>query len=221
MDKNVPLNTKAYAQLGYQGLTGLAFVQLNEESDEGERLITESGQSRKNSLTALRTGQHNPRGTAPALEKPTVWQTELAVLLAEENQKNFSHILENAANVTNRLTGVVNQLEPALKPLPGLAADTSTLLRHTDQLVLNLNGISTRINEPGGPIQSLSQTAGDLTDTLHKFRDVTEGIARNSRDLDRVLLQLEEQPRSLLFGRTPPLPGPGEKGFVPPPENLK
>ena len=220
VDKNVPLNTKAYAQLGYQGLTGLAFVQLNEESDEGERLITSPDNLAKiplrpSALDSITQGGQRLLGKANSLAD------QLAVLLAEENQKNFSHLLENAANVTNRLTGVVNQLEPALRPLPGLAADTSTLLRHTDQLVLNLNGISTRINEPGGPIQSLSQTAGDLTDTLHKFRDVSEGIARNSRNLDRVLLQLEEQPRSLLFGRAPPLPGPGEKGFVPPPENLK
>jgi phospholipid/cholesterol/gamma-HCH transport system substrate-binding protein len=145
----------------------------------------------------------------------------LNVLLAEENQKNFSHMLENAASVTGRLKGVVSELEPGLKSLPGLAADASSLVRHTDQLVTNLNDMSTRINEQGGPIQSLSQTAGDLTDTLHKFRDVTEGIARNSRNVDRVLLQLEEQPRSLLFGRAPPPPGPGEEGFVPPPENLK
>jgi phospholipid/cholesterol/gamma-HCH transport system substrate-binding protein len=67
----------------------------------------------------------------------------------------------------------------------------------------------------------LSQTAGELTDTLHKFRDVTEGFARNSRSIDRVLLQLEEQPRSLLFGRVAPPPGPGEEGFVPPKENLE
>jgi phospholipid/cholesterol/gamma-HCH transport system substrate-binding protein len=29
-------------------------------------------------------------------------------------------------------------------------------------------------------------------------------------------LQLEEQPRSLLFGRVPIQPGPGENGFVTP-----
>jgi phospholipid/cholesterol/gamma-HCH transport system substrate-binding protein len=220
VDKNVPLNTKAYAQLGYQGLTGLAFVQLNEESDEGERLTTDPDNPAKiplrpSALDSITQGGQRLLGKANGLAD------QLAVLLAAENQKNFSHILENTANVTNRLTAVVNQLEPALKPLPGLAADTGTLLRHTDQLVLNLNDISMRINEQGGPIQSLSQTADDLTDTLQKVRDVAEGIARNSRNLDRVLLQTEEQPRSLLFGRAPPPPGPGEEGFVPPPENLK
>ena len=89
VDKNVPLNTKAYAQLGYQGLTGLAFVQLNEESDEGERLITSPGQSRKNSLTALRTGQHNRKGDSVCLEKPTVWQTSWLYCLRRKIRRIF------------------------------------------------------------------------------------------------------------------------------------
>ncbi len=69
------------------------------------------------------------------------------------------------------------------------------------------------------PIDSLSLTAGELTDTMHKLRETTEGITRNTRSVDRVLLQLEEQPASLLFGRSPPPPGPGEEGFVSPREN--
>ena len=77
--------------------------------------------------------------------------------------------------------------------------------------------MTTRINQ-GGAIDSLAQTAGELSETMQKLRDVTEGLTRNSKSVDRVLLQLEEQPRSLLFGRTPPPPGPGEDGFVPPGE---
>ena len=31
VDRDLPLTKNAYAQLGYQGLTGLAFVQLNDD----------------------------------------------------------------------------------------------------------------------------------------------------------------------------------------------
>lgn len=215
VDKNLPLTRNAYAQLGYQGLTGLAFVQLNEESDSAERLSTDNENLaqiplRPSALDSITNEGQKLLGKANGLVD------RMNVLLGDENQTNFSHILENTAGVTGRLKGVVSQLEPGLKSLPGLAADARSLLTHTDQLVVNLNDITTRINEQGGPIESLSQAAGELTDALHKFRDVTEGIARNSRSVDRVLLQLEEQPRSLLFGRAPPPPGPGEEGFVPP-----
>ena len=75
--------------------------------------------------------------------------------------------------------------------------------------------MTSRISQ-GGAVDNLSQTAAELTDTMQRLREVTEGLTRNSRSVDRVLLQLEEQPRSLLFGRAPPPPGPGEDGFVPP-----
>src|SRR5690348_13969030 len=215
VDKHLPLTTKAYAQLGYQGLTGLAFVQLNDEGENAERLTTDPDNPahiplRPSTLDSLAEGGQR------LLSKANGLMDRLNLLLGEQNQTHFVQILENTASVTGRLRSVVSQLEPGLKALPVLAADTSSVLKHTDQLVMNLNDISSRINEQGGPIDSLSATAGELTDTLHKLRETTEGITRNTRSVDRVLLQLEEQPRSLLFGRSPPPPGPGEKGFVTP-----
>ncbi len=220
VDKDLPLTKKAYAQLGYQGLTGLAFVQLNDESDHAERLSTDPDNPAQIPLRPSALDSIADAGQQ-LLGKTNGLVDRLNLLLGDENQTHFSHILENTASVTDRLRGVVSQLEPGLKSLPGLATDASSILRHTDQLVMNLNDISMRINEHGGPIESLSHTSSELTDTLLKFREVTEGIARNSRSVDRVLLQLEEQPRSLLFGRAPPPPGPGEEGFVSPTETSK
>jgi phospholipid/cholesterol/gamma-HCH transport system substrate-binding protein len=215
VDKKLPLTTKAYAQLGYQGLTGLAFVQLNDEGGDGERLTTDPNNPariplRPSALDSITEGGQQ------LMSKANELMDRLNLLLGEQNQTRFVQILENTASVTGRLQGAIGRLEPGLKSLPGLAADASSVLKHTDQLVMNLNDLSSRINGQGGPIDSLSLTAGELTETLHKLRETTEGITRNTRSVDRVLLQLEEQPRSLLFGRSPPPPGPGEEGFVPP-----
>ncbi len=217
VDRNLPLTKNAYAQLGYQGLTGLAFVQLNDEGGSAERLATDPDNPaqiplRPSALDGITEGGQR------LLSKANGLVDRLNLLLGEQNQTHFVQILENTASVTGRLRGVVSQLEPGLKSLPGLAADAGSVLKHTDELVMNLNDISARINQHGGPIDSLSLTAGELTDTLHKLRETTEGITRNTRSVDRVLLQLEEQPRSLLFGRSPPPPGPGEEGFVSPRE---
>jgi phospholipid/cholesterol/gamma-HCH transport system substrate-binding protein len=214
VDRSLPLTKNAYAQLGYQGLTGLAFVQLNDEGGETERLKTDSDDParillRPSALDSITNSGQRLLGNANVLIE------RLNLLLDDQNRERFAHILENTEGVTGRLRGVVGQLEPGLRKLPGLAADASSLLRHTDQLIVDLNQMTTRINQ-GGAVDSLSQTAGELTETMQKLREVTDGIARNSRSVDRVLLQLEEQPRSLLFGRSPPPPGPGEDGFVPP-----
>lgn len=215
VDPDLELTKNVYAQLGYQGLTGLAFVQLNDDGKQAERLQTDSDNParipfRPSALDSIAESGQLLLSNANGLVE------RLNLLLSDQNQSRFSHILENTEGVTGRLRGVVSQLEPGLKSLPGLAADASSVLKHTDQLIIDLNQITAKINQQGGPVDSLFHTAGELTDTMHRLREATEGITRNSRSVDRVLLQLEEQPRSLLFGRSPPPPGPGEDGFVSP-----
>jgi len=38
-------------------------------------------------------------------------------------------------------------------------------------------------------------------------------VQRSSRGLERLLNEINEQPASLIFGRSPNPPGPGEPGF--------
>jgi phospholipid/cholesterol/gamma-HCH transport system substrate-binding protein len=49
--------------------------------------------------------------------------------------------------------------------------------------------------------------------TLPRINNLVDQLTEDSRDLKRVLLQLERDPQSLLFGKTPTSPGPGEPGF--------
>ncbi|HJT52143.1 MAG TPA: MlaD family protein [Nitrosospira sp.] len=220
VDKNLPLTRNAYAQLGYQGITGLAFVQLNDEDGKAERLETDSGDPARIPLRPSLFDSITNSGQR-LLANASVLVERTNLLLEEENRKRFINILENTEQVTSRLGTVVAQLEPGLKTIPGLAADASSVMKNTDQLVIDLNQLTSRLNQRGGAIDSLSHTAGELTETMVKLREATEGIKRTSRIADRVLLQLEEQPRSLLFGKPPPLPGPGEEGFEPPREKTR
>lgn len=220
VDKNLPLTRNAYAQLGYQGITGLAFVQLNDEDSKAERLETDSGDPARIPLRPSLFDSITNSGQR-LLANASVLVERTNLLLEEENRKRFINILENTEQVTSRLGTVVAQLEPGLKTIPGLAADASSVMKNADQLVIDLNQLTSRLNQRGGAIDSLSHTAGELTETMVKLREATEGIKRTSRIADRVLLQLEEQPRSLLFGKPPPLPGPGEEGFEPPREKAR
>lgn len=220
VDKNLPLTRNAYAQLGYQGITGLAFVQLNDEDGKAERLETDSGDPARIPLRPSLFDSITNSGQR-LLANASVLVERTNLLLEEENRKRFINILENTEQVTSRLGTVVAQLEPGLKTIPGLAADASSVMKNADQLVIDLNQLTSRLNQRGGAIDSLSHTAGELTETMVKLREATEGIKRTSRIADRVLLQLEEQPRSLLFGKPPPLPGPGEEGFEPPREKAR
>jgi phospholipid/cholesterol/gamma-HCH transport system substrate-binding protein len=220
VDKNLPLTRNAYAQLGYQGLTGLAFVQLNDEDGEAERLETDPDDPAQIPLRPSLFDSITSSGQR-LLGNASVLVERMNLLLEDENRMRFAQILKNTEQVTGRLQGAVTQLEPGLKTIPGLAADASSVMKNADQLVIDLNQLTSKLNQQGGTIDSLSHTAGELTETMHKLREATEGIKRTSRIADRVLLQLEEQPGSLLFGRSPQPPGPGEEGFVPPGEKTR
>lgn len=215
VDRDVPLGKDVYAQLGYQGLTGLAFVQLNDEGKQTERLQTSEDNPariylRPSALDNIaNSGQH-------LLSNTNELAGRLNSLLNEQNQKRFSNILENMEGTTGRFDSVIDQLQPGLKSLPELTTEARVAMKHAAQLVTDFNQTVVKINQQGGVIDSLSQTTGELTDTIPKLYDVADGITRTTRNVNRVLLRLEEQPRSLLFGRSPPPPGPGEEGFVPP-----
>ncbi len=220
VDRNLPLTDNAYAQLGYQGLTGLAYVQLNDEGGKAERLETDSDELARIPLRPSALDSITSSGQR-FLSSANVLVERLNLLLEDENRARFAHILKNTEEVTEQLRAVIGQLEPGLRTLPGLAEDASSVLKHTDQLMIDLGEITAKLNRQGGTMENLSQTTGELADTMHALREVTEGIKRNSRSVDRFLQQLEEQPRSLLFGRSPPSPGPGEKGFAPPGERTR
>lgn len=215
VDRDVPLTKNTYAQLGYQGLTGLAFIQLNDDGKHIERLQTDSDSPaqiplRPSALDNIAdAGQH-------LLSNANELAERLNTLLDEKNQVHISHILKNVEGASGRFDGIADQLQPGLKALPELTAEASVTLRRASQLMTDLNQTVMKLNQQGGVADNLSQTAQDLADTLPRLRDAANGISRSTRSMDRVLLQLEEQPRSLLFGRSPSPPGPGEDGFIPP-----
>jgi phospholipid/cholesterol/gamma-HCH transport system substrate-binding protein len=88
-----------------------------------------------------------------------------------------------------------------------------------DQLLGELNLTVAKANQKEGIFDSLSQSTQELATTIPELRKLSHSLLRNSNNLDKVLYQLEENPQSLIFGRSPSSPGPGETGFVPPIEN--
>ena len=81
------------------------------------------------------------------------------------------------------------------------------------QRVDTLDRVAKSAEQVGGAAQSLSGTT--VNETLPRIHELVAEIARTSRSLDRLLADLNEQPSSLVFGRQPPVPGPGEPGFNP------
>ena len=213
IDQELKLTKNAYAQLGYQGVTGLAFIQLNDHGAESEPLSSGGRIPMRRSLLEEVTGsgQHLLININELIMK-------MQNLLGPKNQVEVTNILRNIEKATRNFEGIADNTQPLLASFTELTAETNTLVRHVDELLNEFNNVMISANQQGGILDNLSQSTQELAVTIPELRKVTHGIARNSHNLDRVLRQLEENPQSLLFGRPPSLPGPGEAGFVEPGE---
>ncbi len=215
VDRNIPLTKGVFAQLGYQGVTGLAYVQLDDDGNQSELLQTNEVDlahipMRSSTLeNIVYSGQDLLNSVNETVKK-------MNLLLNEQNQERFSHILENMEGASSSFSSFTDQLQPNLKSLPELTSETNSLLKNANKLVNNINQIVEKVGQRGGIVDNLSQSVEDLADTIPKFHNAIDRIVQDTRTVNRILLQLEEQPRSLIFGRLPPPPGPGEDGFVSP-----
>ena len=210
-DRSVKLNNTVFAILEYQGLTGLTYIQLN---DNLETL--------KNDNFKLEPIHHNARipmhrslldemtGSGQDLIRninKTV--VEINHLLDKNNQKKISEIITDINKATSRFDDLFDPSRPDNMKLSSITAELDSLLKKT-------NLIASKVNEDGGLIDSLALSTEALADTVPKLNQISDGILRTTQNLDRTLRQYEDHPQSLLFGKQPSLPGPGEDGFVPP-----
>ena len=216
IDQNVTLTQRTYAQLGYQGITGLAYIQLHDHNKQDGPLEEDMQISMLPSLLDEVTvsGQE-------LLSNTNQLAKQAQLLLNDQNQAKISQILLNVERASNHFDRVIDQLQLGIESFTGFTAETRTILTHLDQLSQEVYSIMARINQPGGIIDNLSESSEVLADTLPKIETMSNSITRSAHSADRVLSQLEHHPQSLLFGKPPPQPGPGEEGFVSPLENTQ
>lgn len=213
VSSHVTFPKNIYAQLANQGLTGLAFIELNIDGKEpvDERLPPDTRIPLHPSfIKELSTSVEDlVKNSNEAIKR-------LNALLNDQNQTQINTILTNFAQAIRRYDGLVEQLQAGIKSFPKLTNEASLTLKQTHHLLSDISQAIATINQQNGLIDGLSQSNHELADTLPKLREVTTAIVQSTHHINRVLLKLEEQPQSLLFGSSSASPGPGENGFVPP-----
>jgi len=225
IDAGLPITRSTTAQLGYQGVTGLAYVQLEDNGASRELLV--AGE------------QGLPRITL----KPTLFDTlgeratdivaqvgELAIrlnrVLDEKNSRHLSQTLENFAVASDGLKQIPQVMAAAREVLNDTnLKHMSAILAHLEKTAGQAAPLTAEMRELVASMQSLSKrleavsgTVGDDLSgvTLPRFNKMVEELRNNSRQLTRILGGLEDAPQSFIFGRSAPPPGPGEAGFVVP-----
>jgi len=212
IDGRIKLPSNVNAQLGYQGITGLAYIQLRNGSEISPDILPEGAQIPMHPSLLDEVAGYGQN----ILNNVNELVIQLHQLLNEDNQRQISSILTNIEKATRNFDGIASNLEPGLTSFTHLTQEASNLVAHLDDLLTEINQSMQKVNQQGGIIDSLTTTTQEMATTIPELRKVSNSIIRNSQSLDRIFQQLEENPQMLIFGRQSSPPGPGEPGFVAP-----
>ena len=156
VDSSTPIDSRTYASLGYQGITGIAFINLAEESGEHGELVATPGLD----YPVIRT---RDVGIAALLNSGPEVVTQITRLLSdvdslfsEENLSSAAQILENL----EQLTGALAERRQSLAALPDRMNES------LDKLQITLDAVADFAEEAKPELLIASQNLRQSTDNL-------------------------------------------------------
>jgi phospholipid/cholesterol/gamma-HCH transport system substrate-binding protein len=240
VDKGTPITKGTYAQLGFQGVTGLAHVRLEDKGDQPEPLETQPDNPARIELRPSLFEQIGSSGEA-LLTNANQTLVRLNAFLNDENQEQFASALGNIKDASSKIADAATQLEQgarslpelarnverSLQPVPALANDAKAALARADSLLANLNTLASEVRDrqvldklarSAEHVGQTGEALGEavLSGTLPRLDQLIADLTKATHNLDRLIAELKQNPRSLVFGKPAPPPGPGEAGFAPP-----
>ena len=222
---DTPISRGTYAQLGSQGVTGLAYVILDDDGTQPERLPAGD----PNARIPVRPSFLDELSGAGKDLVADVRQVaaRVNVLLGDSNQAQLIRTLARLEGASNSVSELAVKVDPAIRNVPALTDDARKAIAKADQLMVSLNKLTLELTQRvdtlervakgaeqvGGAAQSVSGAA--VSETLPRIHILVEELGRTSRSLERLLSDLNEEPATIVFGRPAAVPGPGEPGFNP------
>ena len=229
VNDNIPVTRGTYAQLGMEGITGIAYVHLLDEYKDMERAAKGADGIVE---VPLRPSFFDTvsDGAEGAIKDARELMASVNGMLTPENRKRIATTLASLERISASLetasarlpatiaraevwlseenrrlaTSSLEKISETAKSLPDLSRETQALVKDARALA--------------GEVSRLSNDAGSTTgavrdDTLPRVNALAESVERSAQRVGRLALQLDREPQSAIFGRKPGRPGPGEPGF--------
>ena len=232
VEAGTPVTRGTYAEIRPQGVTGLSYIMLDDAGANPERLppATEPNSARIAVRPTLLENIFN--ASQDALADVRQVAQRISALLSDENRQHFTQTLVGLQKATERIAAVSAASEPGVKGIGPLVADARRTLRNADGVLAELSGatrsfasrmeaidrVAGSAEQAAGSAQKAGASVSALADTvasesLPRINMLVEELTRTTRGLDRFVADLKDEPQSLVFGRKPGVPGPGEQGF--------
>lgn len=220
IDRAAPVTQSTFAAVASQGVTGLGFIQLDDNGESTQRLTPNDDDPPRIPLkpSTLDKLLKQSQTIFVQAEQATA---RLNQLLSDENQKAVNVAVTQLAEAAGSINRVAKGLEPTVASLPALTRDSTATLQALKTASNEVAATAGRLNAKGGALDKLTEGGTALAAgvetfsaaTLPKLSEVADETARTMRQLRRTVSGVDDNPQSLIFGNGPRQPGPGEPGF--------
>lgn len=223
VDEGTPITRSTFASLGFQGVTGIAFVQLDDSGASKERLVSQDDQPARIPMRPGLVGQLSAQGSR-LLEQLEETSRRVNQLLAPENQKILMGTIGTLGQAVASVPPVLQEAATTLKSMREASGSVLGGAEEVKKTAAEFTRLSQRVQQPGGVLDQLTQGTGALAatgqtlqaDTLPRINRTVDDAGRAARQVGRAANTLNDNPQALIFGNRPIVPGPGEPGFAAP-----
>lgn len=233
VDKQIPVTRATYAQLGMEGITGIAYVHLHDDgSDRQAAPRTADGMVelplRPSFMDSITDGAEGAVRDARQL------MAAVNEILTPENRKrigttlaSLERTMASLEQTAQKLPGTMERMDArfnawlgdenlrlareSLASVNEAAKTFPEFARESQQLAKDARNLVERIGRLSAEAQGAAVTLRE--DTLPGINAAAESVERGAQRVGRLAAEIEAQPDSVLWGRRLGRPGPGEPGF--------
>ncbi len=215
IDQGTPITKSTYAVLGYQGVTGLAYVQLDDAGESNELLNMASEQAPRIPLRPSLLSKLSDQG-ANILIQIEETTKRLNMLLAPDNQKaligSVQAIGASASNFSTQISAMQQTLDaqfgadrtdiPALvkdtrgtmQALQATASELSKTAQEATKVASSLNTLSQRVAEKGGTLDRVNDGLGNVNTAVQAIGQSAQSLSNST--LPRTARMLDDTARA-------------------------
>lgn len=220
---DLPVTQGTRARLATQGVTGLAFIALDDSGENAAPLAGDPPRIRlapglidevsAASLQTLNRVRELAERLAGLANPDNLARIERTLAHLERSSQGLERTLQEAPQTLAAVRQVFSKdnlarISGSLDNLERLSGEAVPLAREGRTLLTRLQTVSERIDSLAG-----ATGEGVATSTLPRLNGLLQELTVTSRQLSDLLDEIDNSPQLLLLGRGKPVPGPGEAGF--------
>lgn len=226
---DIPLTRGTHASLAYQGVTGLAYVELRDRGEDPAPLEAPPGKLPRLALNPGLMDQLSDT-TLDTLQRLKGVADRINGFFSDENIARIEVVLKRTESAANGIDRTFAEAPATLAAIRAVLdqdnlARLSATLANLEQASQNatpamaeFRTLMTRLQAMAERLDNATAAAENsvLDNTLPELNRLLKDLTVTSQRIGRLIEEVDAAPQMLLLGRGHREPGPGEEGFVAP-----